>query len=175
MEDKDLPLVSEVLAGNTGAFRHLVEAYKDQVYNLAYRLLGDPVEAEDVAQETFVRAFKSLRSYDHSRPFGSWLLSITHHYCVDLLRRRKVQAGAFEEMARNPEAGREHTDLSRELEIRELLDTLGEEDRAVVVLKYWYGYDYREISQITGLTESAVKSRLYRARRTLAEEWMKHR
>ena len=170
--DRDASLVEEVLSGNVDSFRHLVDAYKGWVYNLAYRLLGDPVEAEDAAQETFLRAFKNLSSYDRSRPFASWLLSIAHHYCIDLLRRRKAQAHALGQTARNLMANRRQ-DETLELEVRELLDKLKEEDRAVVVLKYWYGYDYREISQITGLTESAVKSRLYRARKTLAEEWLK--
>ena len=169
---EDSRLVSEILSGNIGAFRQLVESYKGQVYNLAYRLLGDCAEAEDAAQETFLRAFKSLHSYDHNRPFASWLLSITHHYCIDLLRKRRAQASAVKQMAEDLRVNRGRGN-SLEVEVRELLDKLGEEDRAVVVLKYWYGYDYREISEITGLSESAVKSRLYRARRTLAEEWLK--
>ncbi|HDN80427.1 MAG TPA: RNA polymerase sigma factor [Chloroflexi bacterium] len=169
---EDSRLVSEILSGNIGAFRQLVESYKSQVYNLAYRLLGDCAEAEDAAQETFLRAFKSLHSYDHNRPFASWLLSITHHYCIDLLRKRRAQASAVKQMAEDLRVNRGRGN-SLEVEVRELLDKLGEEDRAVVVLKYWYGYDYREISEITGLSESAVKSRLYRARRTLAEEWLK--
>ncbi len=170
--EEDIRLVNEVLAGKTDAFRRLVENYQGQVYNLAYRLLGDPAEAEDIAQETFLRAFRSLRSYDHSRPFGAWLLSIAHHLCVDLLRKRRAQARALQRA--RLELKTHHTpEASEAIELRELLGKLNEGDRAVVVLKYWYGYDYQEISRITGLTESAVKSRLYRARKILAEEWLR--
>ena len=77
-------------AGDQSAFGRLVIAYQTPVYNLAYRMLGNAAEAEEAAQETFLRAYTHLRSYDPQRPFRSWLLSIASHYCIDRLRRRRI-------------------------------------------------------------------------------------
>jgi len=72
------------------AFEAVVEAYQRPIYNLCYRMLGEPGAAEDAAQETFLRAFQHRASYDPARPFKTWLLSIASHYCVDRLRRRRL-------------------------------------------------------------------------------------
>ena len=82
--------VARALSGELGAFERLVERYQKAVYNLAYRMLGNAADAEDAAQETFLRAYASLGSYQAARKFGTWLLSITSHWCIDRLRRRKV-------------------------------------------------------------------------------------
>ena len=86
----DDQLVLKIMAGDTAAFVTLVERYKRPVYSLAYRLLGNPTDAEDAAQETFVRAYTRLSSYQLGSKFGSWLLSITSHWCIDFLRRRRA-------------------------------------------------------------------------------------
>jgi RNA polymerase sigma-70 factor (ECF subfamily) len=164
--------------GDTAAFGRLVEAYQNPVYNLAYRMLGNGPEAEDAAQEAFIRAYKYLDSYDPKRPFSTWLFSITSHYCIDQLRRRRIDwLPLKEEIAEpvrlassspNPEAV--VTQRDREAWIEELMETLSPTDRAAVTLHYWYDCSYSEIADVLDLTVSAVKSRLYRARRALAEQ-----
>ena len=84
--------------GDKVAFGHLVEAYQTPVYNLAYRMLGNMVEAEDAAQETFIRAYTRLDTYDPTRKFSSWLLAITSHYCIDLLRKRRIQTMPLDDL-----------------------------------------------------------------------------
>ncbi|MBS3784044.1 MAG: sigma-70 family RNA polymerase sigma factor [Anaerolineae bacterium] len=160
------------------AFGRLVEAYQDPVYNLAYRMLGNGPEAEDAAQEAFIRAYRHLASYDPRRPFSTWLFSIASHYCIDRLRRRRIDwLPLKEEIAEpvrlasaspNPESV--VTERDREAWIQELMSDLSPQDRAAVILHYWYDYPYKEIAEILGLTVSAVKSRLYRARRALADQ-----
>ena len=76
--------------GDQEAFGNLITAYQTPVYNLAYRMLGNPSEAEEAAQETFLRVFKNLHRYDPERSFRSWLLSIASHYCIDCLRKRRL-------------------------------------------------------------------------------------
>src|SRR3972149_10513944 len=71
-------------------FSRLVEKYQGAVYNLCYRMLGDHYEAEDAAQETFLRAYRSISRYDRERSFSTWLLSIAAHYCIDQIRRRRM-------------------------------------------------------------------------------------
>ena len=89
MEVQELAWLERARAGDDVAFCRLVQAYQVPVYNLAYRMLGNAAEAEDAAQETFLRAYQHLHRYDQKRPFATWLLSIAAHYCIDRLRRRK--------------------------------------------------------------------------------------
>jgi len=132
--------VRGALAGDREAFARLVEAYQAPVYNLAYRMLGKAADAEDAAQETFLRVYSRLRGYDPARKFSSWLLSIAAHYCIDRLRRRRYINLSLEELppwrqvalGRSPEgevASREERD-----EVRRLLQGLPPDYRAVVIL-----------------------------------------
>jgi RNA polymerase sigma-70 factor (ECF subfamily) len=171
-------------AGDQSAFGHLVTAYQTPVYNLAYRMLGDAAEAEEAAQEAFLRAYTSLRSYDPQRPFRSWLLSITSHYCIDRLRRRRltwlslddeeeegyIRNIAPERLASDcPDPEAVMVQQEREEWIQQLLAALPPTDRATVALRYWYDCSYEEIAETLHLTVSAVKSRLHRARCALAK------
>jgi len=171
--------------GNQDAFGRLVVAYQTPVYNLAYRMLGNAAEAEEAAQEAFLRAYTHLRSYDPQRPFRSWLLSIASHHCIDQLRRRRITWLSFEDEiavpdgstglaevqlasnSPNPEAV--VTRREREEQMQQLLAALPPTDRAAITLRYWYDYSYEEIAETLNLTVSAVKSRLYRTRRGLAK------
>ena len=169
--------IKQARAGDQAAFGQLVVAYQTPVYNLAYRMLGNSVEAENAAQEAFLRAYTHLRSYDPNRPFRSWLLSIASHYCIDQLRKRRIVWLPLEEeiapssqlvsKSPNPEAAvSQHENAER---VQELLATLSPTDRAAITLRYWYDCSYQEIAGMLNLTVSAVKSRLHRARRALAE------
>lgn len=163
--------IQRARAGDVDAFGHLVRLYQTPVYNLAYRMLGDRMEAEDAAQETFLRAFKSLDRYDPDRSFRTWLLSIAAHHCVDRLRRRRPTL-PLDGLALGGGGGRPEAALVR-LEVQEqvqrLLATLSPTDRAAVTLRYWYDCSYEEIAEMLSLTVSAVKSRLHRARRAMAQ------
>jgi len=90
--------IQRALAGDQDAFACLVEAYQTAVYNLAYRMLGNAVEAEDAAQEAFLKAYTRLKTYDSGRKFSSWLLAIASHHCIDRLRQRRfaLSLGEFE-------------------------------------------------------------------------------
>ena len=86
-----LEWVNAALEGNQDAFADIVTAYQDSVYNLCFRMLGERSEAEDAAQEAFLRAYLNLTRYDPARSFKTWLLSIASNYCIDRLRRRRLQ------------------------------------------------------------------------------------
>jgi RNA polymerase sigma-70 factor (ECF subfamily) len=167
----------QALKGDPEAFTLVVEEYQRPVFNLCYRMLGDPNEAEDAAQETFLRAYNGLRSYDTSRSFSTWLLSIAAHYCIDQIRRRRLVLLSMDQIPTldppDPQLGPEAAASQREQQqrIQALLNTLGPQDRAAVIMLYWYEMSYEEIADATGLTVSAIKSRLHRARRDLASQW----
>ena len=163
--------------GDQTAFGRLVVAYQKPVYNLAYRMLGNTDEAEDAAQESFLRAYTRLNTYDPQRPFRSWMLSIASHYCIDVLRRRRINWLSLEDefaqpmrlASDNPSPEVVVTQREREGYIQQLLAVLSPTDRAAVTLRYWYDCSYEEIAETLGLTVSAVKSRLHRARHALAK------
>ena len=91
MENQELIWLEQARRGDRQAFARLVEAYQGPVYNLSYRMLGNAVEAEDAAQETFLRMYTKLHTYQPERKLSSWVLSIASHYCIDRLRRRRGQ------------------------------------------------------------------------------------
>lgn len=168
--------IAQACQGDLAAFAHLVRVYQRPVYNLAYRLLGNVQDAEDAAQETFLRAFQHLRTYDPRRRFATWILSIASHYCVDRLRRGRRSWSPLEgaeERSLPPASGSdpEGEAVAREArdEVQRLLLLLGPRDRLTVVLYYWYGMSHSEIAEATDSSVSAVKSRLHRARLALAK------
>jgi RNA polymerase sigma-70 factor (ECF subfamily) len=172
--EQDRLLVQAALGGDQLAFGELVTRYQTAVYNMAYRMLGDPTEAEDAAQEVFVRAWNQLHTFQLDRRFSTWLLSIASHYSIDLLRRRKPQAPLDDVALYVPSDDPEPEELAIRSEqsdmVRQLLNTLPDKYRSVTVLRYYNDLSYDEIARVTGLTESAVKTQLHRARKMLAEE-----
>ncbi len=171
----DVELVEIVLAGEQDAFAVLVERYKDAVQNLAYRMLSNMTEAEDVTQEVFVRAYTQLVTYKPAHKFSTWLLSIASHLAIDQLRRRRFLALPLEdvpflEWITDLGAGPEQSALVGEQqdEIQAYLQRLHSKYRAVIVLRYWYDLSYEEIAAALNLTPALVKARLHRARELLA-------
>lgn len=166
--------------GSDEAFTYLVEAYQTPVYNLCYRMLGEPEAAEDAAQETFLKVYQNLARYDRERPFATWLLSIAAHHCIDRLRRRRFVSFSIDE---DDEAQMELPDRSapdpetetvrrqEQAHLHQLLHSLDPTDRAALILRYWQDCSEIEIAQALTLTVPAVKSRLHRARRALAKLW----
>ena len=177
LNSDELADIKAAKRGDAAAFTRLVEAYQRPVYNLAYRMLGDSAEAEQAAQEAFLRAYTQLSTYQPGYKFSSWLLSIASHYCIDLLRRRRLTWLSIEdeeapaEALATEEPGPEDTMLHKEQEttVRKMLSTLPPDYRLPIVLRYWHDSSYEEIAEATHSTVSAVKSKLFRARAMLAE------
>src|SRR5690606_2547148 len=139
-------------------------------------MLSERTEAEDAAQETFLKAFLNLQRYDPSRSFKTWLLSIASNHCIDRLRRRRMVWLSIDEptpqltlASDEPEPEETIIGNQRSEAVQELINSLSPEYRAAVVLRYWYEYSYTEIADILDTTESAIKSRLFRARQMLAD------
>ena len=181
MNNLEPEVLDRVHQGNEDAFTQLVETYQRPVYNLCYRMLGDQDEAEDASQETFLRVYKNIKHYDAKRPFTTWLLSIAAHHCIDQLRKRRMIVISMDSTPYlDPPDGLpgpettfyNHEDQKR---VQTLLKTLSPHDRAAVIMYYWYDFSYDEIAKSLSLTSSAVKSRLHRARLTMAQSWVKQK
>jgi RNA polymerase sigma-70 factor (ECF subfamily) len=174
--DQERIWVEQARAGDQAAFARLVAAYQGPVFNLAYRMLGNPGDAEDAAQETFLRAYDRLGSYEIDRKFSSWILSIASHYCIDQLRRRRLPLESLDDMPvwRDlPSDDQEPEDAAlqgeQERALQHALAQLPPAYRLPVILRYWNDLSYEEIAEATQSTVSAIKSRLHRARLMLAE------
>jgi RNA polymerase sigma factor (sigma-70 family) len=173
-------LIQQAQKGDVVAFNRLVVQYQELVFNVAYRIMADPAVAEDVAQETFITAYQSLRSF-RGGSFKSWLIRVATNRCYDELRRRKrrPQTSLDEIMDENesfaflrsqtdgPETHRQRVELA--LAIEKCLQALPDDQRIVTVLGDVEGYDYNEIATITKTSLGTVKSRLSRARAKLRD------
>jgi len=175
-EQQELQWIAAARRGDRHAFSKLVQAYQIPVYNLAYRMLGNAQEAEDAAQETFLRAYKRLNTYLPEKKFSNWILSIASHHCIDLLRRRRFQWLSIEDdpVTAWLSSNEEQPDAAalrgeRAEEVRALLERLEPSYRAPLVLRYWHDLSYKEIAGVLDLTEPAVKTRLHRARLQMAD------
>ena len=179
MSEQEALWIEKSLQGDDQAFGFLVDSYQKPVFSLCYRMLGNSNDAEDAAQESFIRAYQHLIKYDRKRSFATWLLSIAAHYCIDRMRKRRLSTVSTDVLpaeiiadrnAPNPE--REFRAQEQEIKIQNLLNDLKPIDRAAIILRYWHDYSEVEIADALGLTVSAVKSRLYRARQSLANAWI---
>ena len=164
--------------GDKAAFGKLIEAYQRPVYNLAYRMLNNSGEAEEAAQEAFIRAYTRLHTYNPAHKFSTWMLSITSNYCIDLIRKRRALLLSIDEplpphpaLMSDGQKGPEAQMVTSEQQemVQSLLQELPPDYRQAVVLRYWYDLSYEEIAEMMDTTVSAIKSRLFRARRQLAE------
>jgi RNA polymerase sigma-70 factor (ECF subfamily) len=171
----DLRLIERARGGDHAAFGVLVERYKDAIHRLAYRILRHPGDAEDAAQEAFVRAYVAIDSFNPQYRFYTWLSTIAQHVCFRTLRSRdwrivSVDPGMVRASRAHLEDGPEIALLLRERDeaIRGLVDGLPGKYRQVLILRHWHELSYDEIARATELSLSSVKTRLHRARQMLA-------
>jgi len=176
-ESPDADLLERCGRGDRRAFEELVERYQEAVYNLCYRLLSDREEANDVAQETFVRAYCSLQDFRGGK-FSIWLLRIANHLCVDHLRRRRLMPLSLEEIAENGpemtgEGSRFEAAVEQRLWVQAAVARLPLPYRQVVVLHYFEGLSCEEMAAVLQRPVNTVKTHLRRARQRLREELTK--
>jgi RNA polymerase sigma-70 factor (ECF subfamily) len=170
-------LVAEALAGSQAAFAHLVRRYERPVVRLIARITGDRALAEDLAQETFVKAFRNLAAFDPARRLSSWLFRIAHNTALDALRRARPPTVSLSDTSQSsaggshePAAAAAPDPVERDALRTALLAALGElrpEHRAAVALRYEEGLSFDEIGQILGISEVTARSHVHRARKAL--------
>lgn len=181
ISDIDEKIIQTVLTGDVNAFETLVTKYEKTVYNLALRMTGNAEDAADMTQETFLKAYRSLKNFRGESKFSVWLYRITSNVCLDFLRSKSRRAetsltvendeGEEEELAvpdlsANPE-DKLLSSLTREAIVRGL-ETLSPEQREILLLREINGLSYDEIAKTLGIELSTVKTRIFRARKRLA-------
>lgn len=187
---EDFRLVRAFKSGDRAAFEELVRRYQRQVANVIYLTLGRRDEVEDIAQEVFIRVYRSIDKFEFDASFFSWIYRITVNLCIDELRRRKVKRalsldflteGALEKEKKSKElilaSDGVLDDEKREI-VLAALQKLSHEHRQVIILREYEDLTYAEIASYLGISVQAVKSRIFRARedlRTLLEDYFEER
>ena len=176
MEASDLAVVARVKAGDHDAFRHLVERHSRSVFRLAYRLTGHEQDAEDVVQETFLKAFRQIRRFEARSSFATWLYRIAVNCAHDLLRQRP-RAGSRPSLD-DPDLGvaaaladpSVAADPMRELasrrideRVRSAMSALSDQERSAFVMRHFEGLSIEEIGRVLDLKSSAAKHSIFRA------------
>lgn len=184
MADKqEKVLIKKSKKGDAQAFEELILSYQKKVLNLAYRMLGSVADAEDAAQEIFIKVFRSLYSFNEKSAFSTWLYKVATNVCLDILRKRKRQNGGamisisrynsqddeyelpIEDNAPSPYEEAQKKEAMRALNCA--LDLLSEEQRAVIVMRDINGLSYEEIADVMECSLGTIKSRINRSRLAL--------
>lgn len=175
--------INQVLKGDHNAFGEVVEIYKDKVFQICFRMLGNRQEAEDLSQEAFVRAFVNIRSFNIDMKFSTWLYRIATNLCIDRLRKKKpdyyldAEVPGSEGLNMYSQIASDMAIPEEEVESLELQETiqaeimkLPEKYRSVIVLKYIEELSLKEISEILDLPVGTVKTRIHRGREALRKQ-----
>ena len=176
MEVDERTLVLQAQQGNQEAFAQLVRQHADYVFNLAFRLMKNREEAEDLSQEAFVRVWKALPNYRMEARFSTWLYRIVSNLCYDRLPKLRVELAAIDideviEMQRAPERRTEERMMSREMQadLHRVIDSLPQSYRLLIALRHLQGFSYEEIAEVTGQPLGTVKAGIHRGRKILKE------
>jgi len=173
MEDKDSYLVERCLQGDRSAFAIIVERYKRQIYSIAYSMTRNHADADDLSQDTFIKAYENLRRFNLGTNFCSWLCRIAVNLCIDYLRHKKRfpedPLDNQSQMLSNPDLNPHDNVESNELmeSIMAAVDSLPADQRTVVVLREVQGIGLKDIAEIMNCSESTIRWRLHYARKKL--------
>jgi len=176
--EDEAALVARARARDSGAFRLLVERHRDRAYGLAFRITRSATDAEEVAQDGFVRAWLALPRFRGESSFSTWLYRIIARRAFDrasMLRRRQQRETGIESIAEHedPGAGSDEA-VRRAHRMERLVGELSESQRAVVTLFYYEGRSVDQVAEILAMPQGTVKTHLSRARAALRAAWLKH-
>ncbi|MBN6187539.1 RNA polymerase sigma factor SigW [Aneurinibacillus sp. BA2021] len=183
MDITEQRIIQKAKNGDRDAFAELVDLYKDKVYHVSYRMLGNRQEAEDVAQETFLRVYANLDNYDPQYKFSTWIYRIASNLSIDTLRKRKKNLSIDAEISgtegvdwhdrlADTSKGPEEEVLTDELqeEVQGAIMGLSPKYRAVMLLRYIEDLSLQEISEAVQLPISTIKTRIHRGREALRKK-----
>jgi len=173
----DIFYIRQVLEGKTIAYTYLVDQHKDHAFNLAFRICGNREEAEEIAQDAFIKAYKSLGNFKMRSSFATWLYRIVYNSAISLIRTRK-KVISLEDFPGNTADSMSYSDNEAETKAEEeyrntllniALQKISEEEKGLISLYYFEEMTIDEISAVTGLNKSTIKVKLFRARQKMLE------
>jgi RNA polymerase sigma factor (sigma-70 family) len=172
----DIFYIVQVLEGNTNAFTHIVNRHKDHAFNLALRICGSHEEAEEVAQDAFMKVYRSLKNFKIKSSFATWLYRIVYNTAISSVRARKKPPLSLEDFPADASdfMGNNMSDEEADAEYKNslvnfALQKLSNEERGLISLYYYEELSTEEISGITGISKSNIKVKLFRARQKMIE------
>jgi len=172
----DIYYIGQILDGNQNAFNHMVNRHKDHAYNLALKICGNNEEAEEIAQDAFIKAYRSLPQFKMKCSFATWLYRIVYNTAISLVRARKKAPLSLEDFPAYATdfIGVNSNEEEAEAEYRTslinfALQKISEEERGLIGLYYYEELSTEEISAITGISKSNIKVKLFRARHKMVE------
>jgi RNA polymerase sigma-70 factor (ECF subfamily) len=187
-ESNDIDLINRVINGDNEAYKEIIEKYQNSVYSLIYRLCGNKTEAEDITQETFIKAYEHLKDFKIGYKFSNWLFTIGINITKNILKRKKFAFLSIDKLisvndeesdnvpvqiASNDNPEQDLIKNENEKLLNDMLQTLPEKYREVFYLRFIEEYPYNEISQICNLPQGTVKTYLFRARKILYKKFGK--
>lgn len=168
--------VEQVLQGNVNAFTYIVDRHKDRAFNLAFRICCNREEAEEIAQDSFLKAYRALGSFQRKSSFSTWLYRIVYNTAVSYVRVKKKEILSLEDFPVDATdfIGTCTSDEEAESEYRKSLinfafQKIGEEERSLITLHYYEEMSTEEISDVTGISKSNIKVKLFRARQKMLQ------
>ncbi len=164
----DLYLIKKIRGGNYNAFGLLINKYQNYVYAILRQLLKSNEDAEEAYQDTFMKVYRSLESYNEKAKFSSWLYRIAYNTGLDYLKKKKRTTELIDNIENQGDGhhnGQETRDLKRIL--RKLVRQLPQEEAVIITLFYFEENTVKEIAEITGISESNIKTKLFRARKKM--------
>jgi RNA polymerase sigma-70 factor (ECF subfamily) len=172
MKVEDQFYIDKVLAGQTASYTFLIERYKSMVFTIAMKIVRNREDAEEVAQDCFIKAYQKLETYKGESKFSTWLYSIVYRTAISRIRKKQIELSDIsDKMYKIPEDSVDPLELMKYEEQREFvgkaINLLPEMDAALVTLYYLNDSSVEEIEQITGLSNSNVKTKLFRARKKM--------
>lgn len=172
MEQKnDRYYIDKVVDGQANYFSFLVEKYQDIIFSIALKVLKNREDAEEMAQESFIKAYKSLHTFKGDAKFSTWLYRITYNSCISEVRKRKVYFSSVDDVQITDNSDEINIDgipeENRAKAIKQAMEKLKEEEYMLILLFYFEEQSVIEISKVTGLSESNTKVKLFRARKKL--------
>lgn len=171
-EKGDYDLILEVLSGHQFAFEVLLNRYKNLVYSVILRMMSDKEEANDQAQEVFIKVYKNLAKYNVEFKFSTWIMKITTNHIIDYRRKNRIETADIETAILPPTPSAEDDFLAKEQSetLSDMVENLPEMYKIPIVLYHQQGLSYQEISEIVNEPMSKVKNRIFRGRKILREK-----
>lgn len=173
MQQSETDIIEQIRSGNQRAFKSIVEQYQDMVYTVCLRMLGNVADAEEAAQEVFVKVYRAISSFEGKSKFSTWIYRVAYNQCISILRSKVKMFDLVDEL---PDTEVNEADLNgldtlsreeRSAYLKQAIEALPETDAVVITLFYYDELSLEEIADITGLSNNNIRIKLHRSRKKL--------
>jgi RNA polymerase sigma-70 factor (ECF subfamily) len=173
MDKTDSEVILSITNGNKDAYRIIVERYRNFAYSIALGYVLNAEDALDISQVAFIKAYRSLRRFDRSRPFSPWLYAIVRNLCMTFLKKRRREYECMMEYTNHVPPSNKYEEERRRLLLKKISE-LASDEQEIINLRYFQGYSYKEIAEILKCPVGTVMSRLFYVKKKLKQKMKGH-